>query len=191
MSELADLAETLDHQLLLLTRPVRALKRFGVKDAMKERFEHTWHQRPLASHWAATIGMWGGVAGHPEIMERAKTDYVALKFFRAQNALTTRVGALSTRRPQWELAVSAFVKWQAEKKLPLEKRIFTVASHFGILPIELRIYTDHIADIAMSLRLNASDFIDKSSYDAVEAVWGERHDMIDTAVLSTYGQDDG
>jgi len=183
---MSGLADTLEHQLLLLTRPVRALKRFGVKDALKERFEHTWHQRPLSSHWAATIGMWGGVHSHTEIMQRSNTDYVALKNFKAQNALITRVGNMAARKPQWTLAVDVFVKWQAEKerKVPLEEKVFSISSHFGILPIEARIYIDHVTDICKDVGFTPVELLD--NYDVIELVWDQHLAMIDAAVVSSY-----
>jgi hypothetical protein len=180
------LADTLEHQLLLLTRPVRALKRFGVKDALKERFEHTWHLRPLSSHWAATIGMWGGVHNHTDIMQRSNTNYVALKNFKAQNGLVTRVGTMEVRKPQWVLAVDVFSRWQVEKMraVPMATKVIAVSSHFGILPVEARIYIDHITSICDDVGFTPVELLD--NYDTIEIVWDTHHAMIDDAVVSSY-----
>jgi len=181
-----DLNEALETQLILLTRPIRALQRMGIEDVVKTRFEKTWHERPLAKHWTSTIGMWGGVATPKEIMERSGTNASTYKTFRQYYGLTARTAG---GREQWSLAVDTFLRWIKEDlDIPLKERVAKVCAHFGILPIELRIYVDRITDITQDLGLiDQNDLLVKSKYEGIEFIWKREHQgPIDFYTASTY-----
>lgn len=184
---MSDPNDVLTTQLMLLTRPQAYLRRVLRRtDIAAYRMAQTFHSHPLPAHWARTIGMWGGVTDHHEIQKRSNTEYAALKMFRQRNALTTRI----QRRPQWDLAISAYLKWQMEGEDD-PTNAPTIASHFGILPIELRIYCDRMELVRLELGVDVGDLLDTENYRQVEVLWTPHSETIDGMVLSTYAQIDG
>lgn len=171
--------ETLVSQLTLLTRPQTYLRRLGIRDVEQHRLQETWHDRPLSGRWATTIGMWGGVATHTEIMSRADASYTTMNMFRQRNALTTRPS-----RAQWDLAASVYLRW----KLDDEKveQVPAIAAHFGILPIELRIYIDRMKLVLIELGVQEAELLETEYYRQVEELWLPHSETIDGLVISTY-----
>lgn len=188
---MAEQADTLGTQLMLLTRPVVYLRRIKVKDPLVRRFNETWHKDTLQPHWAATIGLWGGVATHETIIERAKVNYNVFKVFRSRNALSSRYGSFGHLRPQHDLALSAYLRWKSEvHEAPTPENVGMVASHFGILPIELRIYVDRVELLLAELGIEPAALLTKGSYDIVAPQWAKHSEDIDAHVTSTYSHVD-
>ncbi len=173
--------EILTTQLTLLTRPQAYLRRLGIRDVAQQRQELTWHPHTLPSHWASTIGMWGGVMPHAEIMKRADVSYVTMNMFRQRNALMTR-----PTREQWDLAASAFLRWKLDKEDV--RQVPAIASHFGVLPIELRIYVDRMKLVVTELELQDAELFEPDQYVRVKEAWTAHGEAIDAFVVSTYAQ---
>lgn len=177
-----DPTELLNTQIMLLTKPQTYLRKIGIRDVEVRRRAYTFHEQALTGRWAWTIGMWGGVATHEGIMRRTGATYANLKMFRQRNALQTKPS-----RSQWDLAVSAYVKWLLEGEANASKAP-AIAAHFGILPIELRIYFDRVDLIRVELGIEPSAILDDENYQKVGELWTPHSEAIDAAVLSTYSQ---
>lgn len=182
-------SEQLTSQLILLTRPQAYLRRvLKLRDIVPKRFADTWHSTPLQPHWATTIGMWGGVRDHDSIIKRAKVDYNVFKAFRSRHGLITRTGTLNARRPQHELALSAYMKWKTSALEPTFENVNHIASHFGILPIELRVYVDRVEHMLSELQVDPERLLSKDTYDFLAPHWAPHSDDIDFIVVSSYAE---
>ena len=178
-----ELNQVLETQLLLLTRSQSYWRRLGIRDVTAYRFEKTWHTLPIPAHWGATVGMWGGIQHHAEIMKRAGASYVALKSFRQRNGLITAQNEVPER---WELAASAYIRWKEGTEDPSQAAV--VASRLGILPVELRIYVDRVQHLMSSLELLPGAILEPENYETLRSAW-EPHDVaIDGFVVSSYSQ---
>ncbi len=179
----------LSSQLILLTRPHAYLRRvLKMADVVERRFADTWHRDTLQPHWARTIGMWGGVRTHEDIMKRASVNYNVFKAFRARHALTSKNGALNSLRPQYELAISAYVRWKSAAVDPTPENVSVIATHFGILPIELRTYVDRVELLLSELGIGAEQLVSKAGYDLLAPHWTAHQEDIDATVVSTYSE---
>lgn len=185
MSNSSDLSS----QLILLTRPHAYLRRvLKMTDVVERRFTDTWHRDTLQPHWARTIGMWGGVRAHEDIMKRANVNYNVFKAFRARHALASKNGALNSLRAQHELAISAYVRWKSAAVEPTPETVSMTASHFGILPIELRTYVDRVEVLLAELGISAEQLVSKTGYDLLAPHWTAHQEDIDSIVVSTYSE---
>ncbi len=180
-----ELNRALEFQLLVLTRSQPFLRRIGIRDIAERRFKETWHSQPLPAHWGATVGMWGGVETHSNIMKRAGVEYSALKAFRQRHGLTT-VTEADKVCARWELAASAYIRWKEGDGDPA--RAVFVAAHFGILPVELRIYVERLEHVVRSLELEPGAILEPENYGAVQEAWAPHDEAIDGFVLSAYSQ---
>lgn len=175
-----------ESQLILLTRPQAYLRRvMGVRDVVSRRFADTWHRDTLQPHWARTIGMWGGVRSTEAILERAGVSYNVFKSFRQRHALASKYGTSKKLRNQCELACSAYVLWQSSDTAPTHDTVSNAASHFGILPFELRTYVDRVHQVLELNGIEAPRLL-SDGYGVVAPFWDPHQDEIDFMVMTAY-----
>lgn len=171
----------LDEQIFVLTAPQPVLRRQGIRDVTKHRYEKTWHRRPLAKTWVPTIGAWGGIFSPESIRNVTKTTASAF------HSVKHRYGLKAVKREsypnQYELAFDAYGEWE-ERKARQEPEV--IAQVLGIFPIELRIYVDFVSHIIVEAGL---DLHDEDPIPKLEAVlareWGP-YDAAIQAVVSVY-----
>lgn len=177
------LSQALESQLLLLTKPQSFLRRLKIRNVIERRLADTWHEQPLATHWAATIGLWGGVERVEAIRRRAGATDSAYRAFKQRFGLTV---ASRSVRDRWELAASCFLRWEEFGGDP--KDAMTIAAYFGVLPIELRIYVDRMRAVVETLGVPAGDILDPEFAETLRTAWAPHDAAIDGLVVSSYSQ---
>lgn len=137
--------EFLESTIFILGASQAALRKQHIRVPSNEdyRHAHTWHARPLAKNWIATLGCWGAVVNPEDIAQLAGVNATAFRAFRSRyNVRTSRIDGRPGYRHQRVVALEAYNNWSARKETttPVE-----VASSLGILPAELYIYVGLIS----------------------------------------------
>lgn len=135
----------LESTIFILGASQAALRKQHIRVPSTEdyRHTHTWHSRPLAKNWIATLGCWGAVVDPEEIAQLAGVNTMALRAFRSRYAVrTSRIDGRPGYKHQRVVALEAYSNWHARKEstTPVE-----IAASLGILPVELYLYVGLIS----------------------------------------------
>lgn len=179
-----ELTHQLEDRIFAISSTQQALRAQHIRGSTEEyRFNLTWHRRPLLSRWVQTIGGWGGIWEPGHLRKRASASHADLYSFKTRHNL--RAPTMTKYREQWDVAREAFVVWQFRGA---DVTIEGLAATIGILPIELRIYNEHVGTILVELGAP----ILKNSVHAtkllavLEEQWEPHRSLIDDVVTSAY-----
>lgn len=180
----AELTHQLEDRIFAVSSTQQALRKQHLRGSVEEyRFNLTWHHRPLLPRWVKTIGGWGGVWAPFHLREQASATHADLYAFKTRHSLLAPT--MEIYREQWDVAREAFVAWQFRKE---DVTVQDLAASIGILPIEARIYNEHVCAILVELgapvfknSVKAIDFL-----QVLEERWEPHRALIHDVVTSAY-----
>ncbi len=171
-----------------LTAPQAALRRMKITEPTKEfRYRETWHELPLPSNWAVTIGSWGGVKTVEEIQQLAGVTYGALKQFRQRNLLST-ARTENNKASSWKLALSSYQMFGYNLETAEPERVTMVAHSHGILPFELYLYVHMMESVWKEMKIKSLSDLNTPRGELAEIRWPDLMLMVDMAIPRKYAR---